>query len=543
MDIKINDFIQLGLELTEAQFRNLDPKDQALLILEAEYLASQRQRNPLPFFVPNGKQEEFVRSIGQAPKTGKKIFISTAANGVGKTTVAVNIIGNLIWGQQTDWFGEPLFSGKWPYEKRIWYLSDHDAFQNKIVPEMEKWFPKKKYVFTKNGRKFNSHLESNTGWTLDCMTYDQSIKQFEAADVGLILYDEPPTREIRNACVARLRMGGYEIFVMTPLGHSAWIFDELIDPSEQKQYVDVHYASMEDACIEHGVRGHITHERIEYLSRQFDEDEREARLYGKPKHLSGKIFKMLHPIAHRHRIPAREFDQVNNLIYCAMDIHDRRPPAIIWGAANKDGKKYVVDEYPNDPRVPYHTIKSTTLNYKDFSAIIKQKEIDNGWNSDTVIRVIDPNYGARLVQAVGKTIVNIFADEGLAFISNVNDDILEGHAAIKDLLALDLDGTPNLKIGENCYNTFFQMSRYGIKESSPKKMETDGLSERIAKKYSDFPSALRYMAMVMENPKVRQASPKPQKPPPEHDVPPANPQDDWRNPFPSGRTTITKAIR
>lgn len=539
-----NNFLKLGININEKDFSKLSPEDQEALILEADFYATKREENPLAFFVPNGAQEEFINAIGNSNDTAKRIFISTAGNGVGKSACAISILGNFIFGPQTMWFDKNLFTWKWKFPKKIWYLSEHDAFQNKLSAEIRKWFPKDRYTFIKAGKKYESHLESDTGWTMDLMTYDQDVTQFEAADIGILLLDEPPPRNIYTAAITRMRMGGICLFVMTPLSHSAWVFDDLIENKEQQKYVQTFYADVENNCIQHGVRGRLSHSQIEFIASQYDEDEKEARLHGKPKHLSGKIYKQLHPSQHRHFLPAESFFQSSNTIYCAMDIHDRRPPMIVWIAANTNGKMYVVDEYPNDPLIPYHTIKSTNLTFNDFASIIVQRERANGWDPQRVIRVMDPNYGRRQMQALGRTIQEFFADAGLYFITDVNDDLFAGHGAVKNRLAIQHDQKPGLLIGDTCYNLWFQMTRYGIKENSTRKSETDGLSERVAQKYKDGPDALRYGIMIAETPETVQEIKKEPPKSPEHDLPPVAIQvPGWRDPWTSSRSSSTSQRR
>lgn len=531
---KANDFIVFGQKISRELFESLPLAEQQILLDEIQYWAQEKEKSGLPFFVPNGAQEEFITGIGNAPVTGKRIHINTAANAVGKTVALCNILGNVIYGVQTQWFNHPLFTKPWMFPRKIWYVSEGDAFQNKIIDELKLWFPKGTYSTSKAGRKFDSHFEFDNGWTLTAKTFDQDERQFESADIGIICIDEPPSKGIFNACVTRTRNGGIIIMGMTPLVHSAWIFDDLIDNEEKKKDVAVYYADVEQACIEHGVRGHLRHEQIEFLASNYDEDEKQARVHGKPKHLAGKIYKTLHPAIHKHTIPAHEFNQIDNMIYCVMDVHDRRPPLTAWFAVNSDGKTYCIDEYPNDPKVPYHTIKSTSLTYKDYCGIIKQRELENGWNSDMILRVLDPNYGRRQVQAVGMTIQEILANEGLYFSVDVNDNLTEGHARVRDILASDMDGFPNFRIGEQCFNIWFQMNRYGIKEHSAKKAEQDGLSEKVSQKYKDGADVVRYFAMMFQpftNDQKKLADKQRKEITPETDIVmmPGDFQYDWRN--------------
>lgn len=539
--------MEIAPQLTEEAFARLSPATRKNLIYQAMYFEKLKEQNRLPFFIPDGSQEDFIREVGTTPDTGKKVVISTAANGVGKTCAVINIFANLIYGCQSKWFDHPLFRNPWTFPKNIWFLSEHDAFQNNITPEIRKWLPKDSYDANKAGRKFDSVYNFRNGWTMFAKTYDQAITQFESDTVGLIIYNEPPPQVIRNACVSRLRMGGLEIFAMTPLDHSAWIFDELIENTNQQKHVSVLYADIEEACIVHGRRGFLAHEQIEYMASQMDPDEKEARLHGKPKHLSGKIYKTLHPERHKHYYDPNFFKQDENDIYCVMDIHDRRPPAIVWFAANVNGKKFAVDEYPNDPSLPYHQMKSTSLTYEDFAKEILTREKDNGWDSRRIRRFMDPNYGRRQMGVLGITIQQFFAQPpyNLFFMTDIVDDIMTGHIAVKNLLDNDVDGTPNLLIGDKLVNSWYQLSRYGIKEHSARKQETDGLSERVAQKYKDFADVFRYFAVVCVNPRQKQEVSKIPPLPREADTSVPSQENwatDWRNPF-SPRTTITRHLK
>jgi hypothetical protein len=564
------DLLDFTATLSPEAFAALPPSERRLLLLEVEHFAKERIKNPLAFFVPNGKQEEFISAVGEMYSTGKLIFINAAANGTGKSVALINIAGNFIFGAQNKWFNHPAFRQPWVYPKRIWYHSEAASFQSKISPGIEEWFPPNQYTFIKAGRKFNSHLEAN-GWTLDAMTYDQDVTSHESADVGIHFYDEPPPQEIRNACVARLRSGGIEVFGMTALDHAAWMYDEIIDKAEQKDRVFYMEADVESACKIHGVRGHLEHERILFLVSQYDEDQKEARLTGKPKHIQGKIYKTLHPEFHKHTRMAVDFPQASTLppvagrktdgytIYCGLDVHDSRPPAIVWWAAGFDGHSFIVDEFPNhydteiegNDLIHYHQIKSTSITYGRIAEIIKYKEQKNGWTDPKAIRrVMDPNFGLKKSGESGKTVQMIIAEAGMKlrwpmfFDATVSDDLINGHAAVRTHLAVDPDpdnGKPWLTIGEHCTNTMFQMLRYSRRKPSAKRLQTDGPTDAPAKKYKDFPDAVRYVAMIYMKPtkKAPMVTTTPDPHPLETDrrPPPLGGTRDWRTWRPHSKTT------
>ena len=518
------------------------------MFYEAKYYTELMEKNRLPFFIPNGAQEEFIVGVGNAVVNGKLIQINAAANSIGKTTALCNIVGNVVFGAQTQWFKYPLFTDKWSAPKKIWYVSEADAFLDKIIPELKTWLPRGRYKTSKGGRKFDSIFEFDNGWSLTCKSFDQEPRQFESADVGLIIIDEPPYKEIFTACATRTRSGGLIVMGMTPLSHSAWLFDDLIENPDQQKYVQTYYADVEQACITHGVRGHLEHSRIEFMAEQFDEEEREARLHGKPKHLSGKIYKTLHPDVHKVTgMSASDFSQKENQIYCVMDIHDRRPPAIGWFAVSSDGKRYALANYPDKRDENYHTIKSTNLTYADACKIILNKEKEFGWDSSLILRFMDPNYGRRKVQALGVTIQEYLATSkvvdgevipGLYFVCDINDDLVEGHAQVRNALKVDMDGVANFRILEEAHHIWFQMNRYGIKEYTSRRAEVDGMSQKVAQKYKDFPDVVRYFIMVAQPFSEALKPPKPRESVPreaDQMVDPAGFNFDWRNP----NSTIT----
>lgn len=517
------------LDMTEEEFSRLSHRDRMRLLYEAEFLATEMERNRLAFFVPNLVQEPFIKAIGLGKK---KMYFNCAANSTGKTTSVAQVLGNIFWGTQNQWFNAPVYRN-WNFGKTAWYVSEPTALMTKVVPEIKKWFPRDRYIFTKAGRHFESYLKTDTGFELSLLSYDQKPKEFEAADVSILVLDEPPPRQIWTALATRTRGLGMIIFTMTPLYHSGWIFDEIINNPEQRKYIEVFYGDVEDVCSDHRPRGIMTHAQIEFLAQQYDEDEKEARLHGKPMHLVGNVIKEVDPNIHRYfdKEP-QEFTQNDHTIYCAMDIHDRKPPAIIWAAVGRDGKKWVVDEYPNEP---YDKLKSTTMTYPELAEMIKQRERRNGWlQPEYIIRALDPRYGRRYIGALGKTIQQIFGEHGLAFMTEINNDLTEGHALIRHVLKLDTDGFPNLRIWEKCINTWTSLTRYAYKEQSPKKTDSDGLSQRVEQRHKDHIDALRYFLMIAQP--FHEISP-PQKRriilPREADVP-VNLSDwehDWRNPF------------
>src|SRR3990167_3500269 len=115
------DLLQLSAMMKELELRETENLDQR--------------------YQPNGKCEEFIRLVGS-----DKCFVNlfSAANGVGKTATGVNIITNLCFGIQNDFFKLPLFEN-YKYLKKGRIISDPTTIKEKIVPELKKWFPSNRY--------------------------------------------------------------------------------------------------------------------------------------------------------------------------------------------------------------------------------------------------------------------------------------------------------------------------------------------------------------------------------------------------------------
>ncbi len=321
--------------------------DKKVLVGEARDVVKQEIRRfedqKYRYFTPNGKGEEFIRKVGE----GKNfIILFSAANGVGKTATSANIVAHIIWGKDSEnkYFDFPLFK-EWPYPMRGRIVSDPTNIEKNLIPTLKEWFPAKRYKTSKAGKHFDSYWKSDNGWEFDIMSYEQDAKEFESATLGWAWFDEPPTEAIFKATVARMRKGGIIFISETPL-YAAWLYDHIIANPDtelaakgQRVYIE---ADVEDACKQHGIRGHLEHEHIERMIAEYTEDEKQARVHGKFQHLIGLRFKQFSRLIH----VVRPFNITYNdyTVYEALDPHDRTPDTVNWIAVDRKRHKFVIDE-------------------------------------------------------------------------------------------------------------------------------------------------------------------------------------------------------
>lgn len=459
-------------------------------------LIQRKQQNPYLFFTPNGAQENIINAIGNAKTNGKRIFLFSAANGVGKTSVSINIMANLFFDSNREWFDLPLFNDRWRIPKLFWHVTKDSTLKETIEPEIRKWFPPNRYELTNEGKQHIYRLRTDTGFTVFFKTIDQDPDTFESATLGGIFLDEPPPEKIYQACVSRLRAGGYIFAFLTPLHKAAWILDRWIMNDDIQDYFFVQYADVWSNSIERGVRGRLRTQDIEFMISQFDPEEREAREKGLFTHLKGLVYKDFKKIEPYVIEPFDVTDPTEYQIYVVLDPHDRRYPAIGWYAVDRAGQYYVVNEWPNLPEfngVPYDNLGDTGYTFADVVKKIDQIDKDNRYN--VVWRKIDPNRGRAKYGNSGMTVQEEFERAGMYFDTYVNDDLEIGHARVRDLLKTGNLGRPGIQVFNTCQNHIRGFLRYSYDENTGKSADKKMSSEKVLERGKDFMDVVRYFAV------------------------------------------------
>jgi len=451
-----------------------------------EYLR-RHEEEKYRYFVPNGKQEEVINEIGCGDNF---IVVFSAANGLGKTAVESIVLSNIIYGANNPWFtGEPITwtdkDGKkvtrpkidlplftnFPFKKRGRIASTGKNLEDigAINGEIETWFPKDKYEIRKNQHKL-CEIKAND-FVIDLMSYDVDKEQYESANLGFIMFDEPPPLHIFTSAVARMRTGGIIMLFMTPLSEGGEILDwldekqSLVDDIIKIGNIKIIYGDVEEGCKEHGIRGHLEHKYIEQMISFYDEDEKEARIKGFPSHMTGKIFKDFNPV-----YPYVVDDFIIPKDWCRVmivDPHDAIPFCITWAAIDPAGQVYIYDEYPFED---IDKIKNTNLTYIDYNRIIREKEKTD----EIFLRIIDPFFGNKRITLTDRTVKEELKEYGLKFEDGSTDGIEFGHMKIKEFLKYNKEypvtaiNTPKMHILDKCRNHKRSFNLY------KRKLEKDG---------------------------------------------------------------------
>lgn len=448
---------------------------------------------PLRFFKPNRSQKRFLNAMADPDS---RTILFPAGNWAGKSAVAIAALAACMWPEMGEdaIFDKPIFK-KWAdqgFKKNARIVSTPKELDNigSIQQEIIRWWPKGRYHPEKKGKQYNCEFRTDTGWTVDLMSYEQHEDEFEGATISLFVFNEPPPEDIYNACVSRMKFSGKILMPMTPLANSAWIYDRIV-ANDGKNGIRVIYGETEDNCIEHGENGVIPHKAIQAFSDSCDPDEREARLKGRFSHLAGQIFKTFSREVHTFKL---DTDLTNFLAgketYQIVDPAIGKPLACIWAAVGPTGVIEVYDEYPMG--IEFQGAKDSNLTVVDYAALFRQKEEGRPIHT----RILDRHFGNARRTMGGLTLKQEFGEVGIDFIdSYTSDDKTEvetGILKVKDLLRYNKDkpidglNRPRLVIADHCTNTIHALERWRRDPKTGKPME----------EYKDFADDIRYLAMA-----------------------------------------------
>jgi hypothetical protein len=244
----------------------------------------------------------------------------------------------------------------------------------------------------------------------------------------------------------------------------------VIDEEVYHRKIGVIEASIEDNCLEHGVRGILKHEDIMQMIAEYDDEDKQARIFGRFQHLTGLVFKKFY-----RRIHVRKPFTINPRDFCVIELldpHPRNPDAVMWVAFNKSGERYVVDEiYKN-----YHgnidqmafEIKQRASQYR----IIQRRADPAAWNED---QHQHPSYNS---------LAKRLADKGLEYIP-ASKERTNGIRLIQEALDYQLMGEtedyfkrPMLYVFENCIRTTWEFEHWQYNEWTGKAVEKRNQSEK-----------------------------------------------------------------
>ena len=271
-----------------------------------------------------------------------KVFTYCGANRIGKTTIWAVIATCLMPGEWL-WNGVPMrLSHRKARKIRVVGQDWEKHIKTVVEPALHWWWPKERPVtIKKNNQGIDAFwTDEKTGSTIEIMSNNQEADLFEGWDGDLVIYDEPPRREVRVACARGLiDRKGRELFCMTLL-KEAWVDREVIKARNEDGTPDTTVFNI-SGDISVNVGYGIDQEGVDQFAKTLTEEEKDARLKGIPSHMSGLVYPTFKRETHlrkRFKIP------LDWIVDISIDIHPRERQAVLFVATDPRNYRYVCFE-------------------------------------------------------------------------------------------------------------------------------------------------------------------------------------------------------
>jgi hypothetical protein len=457
-----------------ANFDRLGPEKQkqfaVALLAEKNYENS----HPLQAYQPQPKQLEFHIN-------GNKVRAVFGANQSGKTYCGAREAAFHATGDYPEWYPKNLRIRQ-PNRGRIIVKDFPKGVGEVMEPALLKAIPPR-YIRNqkRNSQGYLVKLSLNSGSTIDLVTHDMDTQSLEGWQGHWIWCDEPPPRDKWVASMRGLiRLAGRVWLTCTPL-EEPWMYDEL--------YINTNYFSIN---IDIADNTYLSKDEVQKFSDMLNEDEKEARLHGRFMHLSGLTFKEFDVKTHiKDSLPE---DAKTWPRWQIVDPHTRKPFAIIYGAVDPIGRKWIYDEWPKEK---FHTMRNSQYTPTDYKHLFSDIE------KDVVIyrRIMDGRFCKQPMGAGGDSLLEIFDDLGVHFepsyITTTLGTTDPGYLKLKDALRVSMvTSEPDLFVTKNCHNVIYSFQHNTWQNFRDDSM---GIKEKPSEFAKDFLDVIRYW--FMDDPK------------------------------------------
>lgn len=303
------------------------------------------------------------------------------------------------------------------------------------------------------------------GDTIRLNSYEQYLKAgreqthvFQSGHFDGVLCDEPPPREVwlgikRGLVTGESRGWGKAIICGTPDQEAfGWIFDELYSRAGNLGGDDPTIWATDFSIYDNPGN---SSDAIDRLRSGLSEEEQEAIIYGRFRHIVGRVYKTFNERLHVQSwdplvLPNGEASSWPIIMVC--DPAARRPWAFVWLALDPEGGLHVVDEWP---RTNFEAMRTCAMSYEDYANVIRDVELtfptldSSGHELEggrrVLWRIMDPNSGPSRSPGGGDlSHAEAMGKLGFAFDTEVEDSIPVGHQTVRGLLNLpDSDQPPS----------------------------------------------------------------------------------------------------
>lgn len=456
--------------------------ERELSALEALHAA-----NPMALYRPNKNQEPFHIS----PASGR---VCTGSNRSGKSEGEVlealaHVYGERYWLPESHPMrkvhlgnGQPI---PVPNVGRM-FGEEFKVFDEILVPKIRRWAPPNSFTVKKGYRGYPEKLTFKNGSEVFLRVYQQDSEAQEGHAGHWASFDEPPPYDVFIA----VRRGLMDAFgnwwmALTPLSEP-WIWDILLPQSGPGKRIEHFSYSIFNNMPPSGP---MTQEAIDDFIADLDPTEYEARILGQPKYLVGRVFTEWRPEPPYYVEPYRLNPYWPR--YCLVDPHPRKPVAVLWLAYDPATDTVVAYDELWDKRL-------TTI--QDVSDAIKDKEAQHRGRYEAphqgLIRIRDriiDDSAEEQERGTGKTIVQLFAHEGLRFTKAYKRNKWAGYQAIHSALKVSkITQRPQLQIFTTCPQTCSNFLKHVWDNWKNSQGAYKDAKQDVVAKDDDFLACIRY---------------------------------------------------
>lgn len=451
---------------------------------------------------------EYVGNQGHFFESRARVRLAFGSNRSGKSVLGVCELISCAQGYR-PWLDEDdpnywvrLGSGKKiPVPNVGFHLVESLNTAGKMIflEKMKEWLPKEWGKVKLNHLGQPVSVNFNNGSVCHVYSQNMNIEALEGPAGHYFSCDEPPTEAIYIAIKRGLvDVDGITWISATPL-KSSYFMAELMKKANDDltgENYTLTTLSIDDNRESHG--GYLPDSAVDAFIESLPADEIEARVYGRPKHLAGAVYKEF-SAAPPYCIDPIHIPEEWPRIMC-VDPAERKPMAAVWIAISPNDKWYVYrDLYDESLR----TVEQFSNRVKEMEGWTQRT--DGTWyqgrhSENIAIRLIDTSAN-KLERTSGYTIAQALRIEDILVVNANKSDFIGGIDRVRQML--DFDATfewstgPTLVVFNTCRRVMHEFLNYVWTPGSAqsKKTGADPLDKPVATN-DDCLDCIRYLAVT-----------------------------------------------
>lgn len=366
-----------------------------------------------------------------------------------------------------------------------------------FIPKMEEWLPKGTAKIRKNNLGHPVSVDFNNGSIIHVLSQEQSTSSLEGAAGHFVVSDEPPARDKWIALMRGLVDNcGIAWIAATPIKASHYMAELMTRAADPNSDVELISISIEDNRKSRG--GYLNDEAVDRFIANLDPDEIEPRLYGRPAHLAGAVFKRWRP-AHPFFVDAFPIPDDWPRIM-AIDPAGRKPLGAVWIAISPQNKWYIYRELYDPSLTRIDQVAERIKELEGWKRTKSGKWYQGPESEPVVLRLIDTSGNVHEMTS-GYNISAAFAANDLPVMNAQKIGYLASIDKINTMLKSDTDkewtSGPDLIVFNTCTRVAYEFQNFVWKpESAQHKSTGADPDDKPLKTNDDLVDCIRYLVMT-----------------------------------------------